>query len=115
MESASKDHICVLGTFGQPDAWDIHNPATYQHPMVPYDVLIDPLSLPEHPVIDGRQNLLEVVHADSARNSGSEDEEEKPQTAATHVPYGRQQYYIDDDTIAKMLAQRPQAKGSGKR
>ena len=83
--------------------------------MVPYDVLIDPLSLPEHPVIEGKQNLLEVVHADSAQNSDEEGDDDKPNTAATQHAYGRQQYLIDDETIAQMLQQRPQAKGTGKR
>ena len=35
-----------IGTFGQADVWNIRNPATYRRPNVPYDVLIDPLSVP---------------------------------------------------------------------
>ena len=31
--------------------WDITVPSTYQHPMAPYDVLVDPLSMPSHPIL----------------------------------------------------------------
>lgn len=50
------------GTFGQPDSWDIYKPSTYRHPMVPYDVLIDPMSLPTHPVIEEKQNTQQIIH-----------------------------------------------------
>ncbi|XP_057313413.1 WD repeat-containing protein on Y chromosome-like isoform X1 [Hydractinia symbiolongicarpus] len=36
-----------IGTFGQPKMWDIYDASTFQHPMAPYDVLMDPGSLPE--------------------------------------------------------------------
>ena len=59
-------YFLLLGTFGQPDPWDIYNPATYHHPMVPYDVLIDPLSLPSHPVVAEKQNMHQIIHEDIA-------------------------------------------------
>jgi len=31
-----------IGTFGQPLKWDIYDSSSYQHPMAPYDVLVDP-------------------------------------------------------------------------
>ena len=34
------------GTFGQTIPWNLYDPATYQHPAVPLDVLTDPRSLP---------------------------------------------------------------------
>ena len=37
------------GTLGQPKIWDITNPVSYQHPMAPYDVLVDPHTLPNLP------------------------------------------------------------------
>ena len=46
-----KLYIIISGTFGQPEQWDLYNTATFFHPMVPYDVLIDPMSLPSHPVL----------------------------------------------------------------
>jgi len=40
--------------------------------MVPYDVLIDPMSLPDHPVVAEKQNMHQIIHEDSTRNSESE-------------------------------------------
>ena len=37
------------GTLGQPKIWDITNPVSYQHPMAPYDVLVDPHTVPNLP------------------------------------------------------------------
>ena len=39
--------ICKKGTFGQSIPWNLYDPATYQHPLVPLDVLTDPKSLPK--------------------------------------------------------------------
>ncbi|VDN34332.1 unnamed protein product [Dibothriocephalus latus] len=36
-----------IGTFGQPVRWNLNDPSTFQSPMLPFDVLIDPLSIPE--------------------------------------------------------------------
>src|SRR6218665_1603346 len=58
------------GVFGQPDPWDIYNSATYQHPMVPYDVLIDPLSLPLHPLMQERPVGTEEVLFGKASANG---------------------------------------------
>ena len=92
------------GTFGQPEAWNIYNFGSYQHPMVPYDVLIDPLSLPDHPVFGEKLD---------DESSSSEDESHVPSQAQLQL--GRQQYYVDDETIAKELSKKPYAKGTGKR
>ena len=65
-----KDHYDIflpIGTFGQPDPWDIYNSATFHHPMVPYDVLIDPMSLPSHPVVAEKQNMHQIIHEDMAK------------------------------------------------
>lgn len=35
-----------IGTFGQPIPWNLQVPSTFQHPMGPFDVLIDPKSQP---------------------------------------------------------------------
>ena len=47
--------------------------STWQHPMAPFDVLVDPMSMPEHPVIEGKINTHQVVHEDSAANSDGEE------------------------------------------
>ena len=51
------------GTFGQPNMWDISSPSTYQHPMAPYDVLVDPLSVPAHPVLDPLKTSDDVLES----------------------------------------------------
>ncbi|UJR35207.1 hypothetical protein I4U23_027974 [Adineta vaga] len=40
-------HGNFIGTFGQSLPWNLYDPATYQHPSVPLDVLTDPRSLPK--------------------------------------------------------------------
>ena len=47
----------LLGTLGQPKIWDITNPASYQHPMAPYDVLVDPQTVPNVPKINHPDEL----------------------------------------------------------
>ncbi|XP_075190056.1 cilia- and flagella-associated protein 337-like [Anomaloglossus baeobatrachus] len=41
-----------IGTFGQADPWEVFTPASWKHPMVPYEILIDPKSMPVHPVLE---------------------------------------------------------------
>ena len=68
------DHVIRLyyfppGTFGQSESWDVYNIKSYQHPMVPYDVLIDPLSLPSVPSVPsvtGNVSMQQVVNEDNA-------------------------------------------------
>ena len=38
--------MSLTGTFGQSIPWNLYDPATYQHPLAPLDVLTDPRSLP---------------------------------------------------------------------
>ena len=59
--------LCLPGTFGQPEPWDVYSVKSFQHPMVPYDVLIDPLSLPNVPSAIGRQSMQQVVSEDDIR------------------------------------------------
>ena len=37
-----------IGTLGQPEPWSVYESDTWQHPMVPYDVLVDPENLPKY-------------------------------------------------------------------
>lgn len=98
-----------IGTFGQSERWDIYNRATYQHPMVPYDVLVDPMSMPSHPVIAEKKTTHEVLLQERAGDENSESE-------SPIAVYGtKTQVFIDDDQIAAMLRQRPYNKGTGKR
>ncbi|XP_074153531.1 cilia- and flagella-associated protein 337-like [Sminthopsis crassicaudata] len=35
-----------IGTFGQSELWDVFTSASWKHPMVPYEILMDPQSMP---------------------------------------------------------------------
>ncbi|VDI17610.1 Hypothetical predicted protein [Mytilus galloprovincialis] len=66
-----------IGTFGQPEQWDLYNMSTFCHPMVPYDVLIDPMSLPSHPVLkkgSKTDDLLEEIKKKEDKNINIDDE-----------------------------------------
>ena len=65
--------LFVKGTLGQPKLWDLKLPSSYQHPMAPYDVLVDPGTLPKHPVLAKKETVEKIVHEDSVP-SGDEDE-----------------------------------------
>ncbi|XP_052794800.1 WD repeat-containing protein on Y chromosome-like [Mya arenaria] len=98
-----------VGTFGQPDPWDIYNQGTWQHPMVPYDVLIDPMSLPDHPVVSEKQNMHQIIYEDKSST------DKTTRTPTPPVVYSKQQYHIDDDTIASLIREKTFKKGTGKR
>ncbi|XP_053729182.1 WD repeat-containing protein 64 [Synchiropus splendidus] len=40
-----------IGTFGQAERWNLHTPSSWMHPAVPYEVLIDPQSTPDHGIL----------------------------------------------------------------
>ena len=71
---SSKEIYCHPGTFGQDDLWDVYNPATFKHPMVPYDVLVDPQSMPTHPVFDASSTTSEYI-CDSEEGQAGGDAE----------------------------------------
>ncbi|KAK3594288.1 hypothetical protein CHS0354_017011 [Potamilus streckersoni] len=98
-----------IGTFGQQTPWDIYNPDTFEHPMVPYDVLIDPMSLPFHPLLQEKQNTQQIIHEDTFKS------EEDRLTPTPPIIYSKQQFLIDDEAIAKQIKEKAFKKGTGKR
>ncbi|OCT96044.1 hypothetical protein XELAEV_18013726mg [Xenopus laevis] len=50
-----------IGTFGQSDPWEIFTPASWKHPMVPFEILIDPESLPTHPVLEEPLDMSDII------------------------------------------------------
>ncbi|XP_053313760.1 WD repeat-containing protein 64-like [Spea bombifrons] len=56
-----------IGTFGQVDPWEVLTPASWKHPMVPYEILIDPESMPTHRILE------EDVHSPEAISCGGKD------------------------------------------
>ena len=63
----------TVGTFGQANTWDIYDSDTFHHPMVPYDVLVDPLSLPSHPVIQERENIIDILYGEPECSPATND------------------------------------------
>ncbi|XP_041850933.1 WD repeat-containing protein 64 [Melanotaenia boesemani] len=53
-----------IGTFGQPDIWNVHNPSSWMHPDVPYEVLVDPLSMPYDDTLNENSCLSEAINPD---------------------------------------------------
>ncbi|CAG6000499.1 unnamed protein product [Menidia menidia] len=53
-----------IGTFGQPEIWSVHIPSSWKHPGVPYEVLIDPLSMPDRGILKGGSHLSEAINPD---------------------------------------------------
>uniref|UniRef100_A0A3Q1F7K6 WD40 repeat domain 95 n=1 Tax=Acanthochromis polyacanthus TaxID=80966 RepID=A0A3Q1F7K6_9TELE len=41
-----------IGTFGQPESWNVHISSSWMHPGVPFEVLIDPLSMPDNEILN---------------------------------------------------------------
>ncbi|XP_033123836.1 uncharacterized protein LOC117122395 [Anneissia japonica] len=107
-----------IGTLGQSDVWDIYNPSTFTYPMVPYDVLVDPLSMPSHPVLDIKTSTEEVIHADSedgdSTNGSSGNDEEKVEVSSV-VFSSKSTFHYDDTMIANELKTKPFDNSCGKR
>ncbi|XP_023206923.1 WD repeat-containing protein on Y chromosome-like isoform X1 [Xiphophorus maculatus] len=53
-----------IGTFGQPEMWSVQIPSSWIHPGVPYEVLIDPLSMPHHDILKRKSHLSEAISSD---------------------------------------------------
>ncbi|XP_022086406.1 WD repeat-containing protein on Y chromosome-like isoform X1 [Acanthaster planci] len=113
-----------VGTLGQQQPWDIYNPSTFGHPMVPYDVLVDPVSMPSHPMME-----LKVANGDfeeeeeedqddrgeESPEKEAEKEERKSDIISVSTYTSKTEFHYDDDMIAKELKQKPFNKGTGKR
>jgi len=55
--------------------------------MVPYDVLVDPMSLPTHPVIKERENVLDILYGERGGGSATdESDSEKVFGCIQHLP-----------------------------
>ncbi|XP_070827138.1 WD repeat-containing protein on Y chromosome [Chaetodon trifascialis] len=54
-------HGEFIGTFGQSESWSVHIPSSWKHPAVPYEVLIDPLSLPDHEILNLKTHPSDAI------------------------------------------------------
>lgn len=50
------------GTFGQSESWSIHISSSWKHPAVPYEVLIDPLSVPDCDVLNFKTDVSDAIN-----------------------------------------------------
>lgn len=60
------------GTFGQSESWSIHISSSWKHPAVPYEVLIDPLSVPDCDVLNFKTDVSDAINAGKAETRGGE-------------------------------------------
>lgn len=100
-----------VGTLGQPKIWDITNPVSYQHPMAPYDVLVDPQTLPNLPK---RETDTKSIAKDT------EDADRTNEVDLHHVSTvssfsGKESLIINASDIAAELKKKPWKEGYGKR
>ncbi|KAG7243081.1 hypothetical protein INR49_016456 [Caranx melampygus] len=61
-----------IGTFGQSDSWSIHISSSWMHPAVPYEVLIHPLSMPDHGALKMKTHLSDAVSPDETEADSGE-------------------------------------------
>uniref|UniRef100_A0A8C8SMA5 Uncharacterized protein n=1 Tax=Pelusios castaneus TaxID=367368 RepID=A0A8C8SMA5_9SAUR len=57
-----------IGTFGQAEPWEIFTSASWKHPRVPYEILIDPQSMPLHPML-GEAPVLQPVNTEPSNRT----------------------------------------------
>ncbi|KAM8904501.1 cilia- and flagella-associated protein 337 [Spinachia spinachia] len=60
-------HREFIGTFGQSESWSLHISSSWKHPAVPYEVLIDPLSTPDHKSLTVNTCLSDAINPDKTR------------------------------------------------
>ncbi|XP_042342922.1 WD repeat-containing protein on Y chromosome [Plectropomus leopardus] len=58
-------HGEFIGTFGQSESWSVHISSSWRHPAVPYEVLIDPLSMPDHEILNFKTGLSDAIDSDN--------------------------------------------------
>ncbi|XP_071951711.1 cilia- and flagella-associated protein 337-like [Antedon mediterranea] len=105
-----------IGTLGQTETWDIYNPSTYIHPMVPYDVLVDPLSMPSHPVLNTKSSTEDVIRADSEDGDSLNGTSSTDEAEVTSMSFNsRFTFHYDDTMIANELKTKPFDNSCGKR
>eukprot|EP00794_Sanderia_malayensis_P006938 gene6938-7717_t len=105
-----------VGTFGQPNLWEISTPSTYQHPMAPYDVLVDPLSVPNHPVLQATKSSATENGEDKNKNIiEAKIKPDKAVVSHAGLKKARNGYTIDDKMIEDLLKSNPASLAVGKR
>ncbi|KAJ8404726.1 hypothetical protein AAFF_G00335890 [Aldrovandia affinis] len=84
-------HGEFIGTFGQAENWSIHTPSSWKHPTIPYEILIDPLSMPAHSILEegtSASDIINLEQAEEARedaNNAKSDSSSKLRFPAPHI------------------------------
>ncbi|KAL3991564.1 intermediate filament protein if [Sarotherodon galilaeus] len=61
-----------IGTFGQAESWSIHISSSWIHPGVPFEVLTDPLSMPDHEILNVKTGLSQAINPDMTEEDRGE-------------------------------------------
>ncbi|KAM6933329.1 cilia- and flagella-associated protein 337 [Xenentodon cancila] len=56
-----------IGTFGQPEIWNVHVSSSWMHPHIPFEVLTDPLSMPDLDFLNGKPHRSESINPEADR------------------------------------------------
>ncbi|XP_013918661.1 PREDICTED: WD repeat-containing protein on Y chromosome-like isoform X2 [Thamnophis sirtalis] len=91
-----------IGTFGQEEPWEIFNTSSWKHPMVPYEILIDPQSMPIHPMLEDTSSNMQIISQDENKNLSK----------ATCNPHSSQ---ITDEDIEEEINKRLYSQASSRR
>ncbi|XP_053176161.1 WD repeat-containing protein on Y chromosome [Scomber japonicus] len=71
-------HGEFIGTFGQSERWSVHISSSWMHPAIPYEVLIDPLSMPDHEILRVKTHLPDAINPDKTEADVEEFKREVP-------------------------------------
>ncbi|KAI1893585.1 hypothetical protein AGOR_G00125240 [Albula goreensis] len=83
-------HGEFIGTFGQSESWSIHTPTSWKHPTIPYEILIDPLSMPAHSILEEEVSVSDVINSEQAEetrdpNDIKSDSSSKPRQPSLQI------------------------------
>ncbi|XP_053166341.1 WD repeat-containing protein 49-like isoform X2 [Hemicordylus capensis] len=97
-----------IGTFGQAEPWETFTRSSWKHPMVPYEILIDPQSMPIHPVLEGESSAVQISDQDKTVSEASTAEEASDNLRLSQVT-------ITDEDIKEEINKQFYSQASGRR
>ncbi|XP_043849564.1 WD repeat-containing protein 49-like [Dromiciops gliroides] len=74
-----------IGTFGQSELWDVFTSASWKHPMVPYEILMDPKSMPVHQVLAEDVSALQIDHTEEDKIMKEKSSAKAEQTSDLYI------------------------------
>ncbi|XP_062830768.1 WD repeat-containing protein on Y chromosome isoform X1 [Anolis carolinensis] len=97
-----------IGTFGQAEPWEIFTPASWKHPRVPYEILIDPQSMPTHPMLEDMSSDTQITDPDKKTKDVSAPKEARHNLKAFQV-------MVSDEDIKKEINKQLNTKTASRR